>query len=180
MSLRHTLLGILDWTPAHGYALREMARGYSWIYPMSNANIYPTLRALEDEGLVAHAEEVRDGRLRKIYQITPDGRGELQRWLADGTTQRGTFRDPTLLKLCLLRDGAHAGARAWIERELSSCTQLVEQAERFLKEGGAVLPKYTRMVAEHGLDLARVRARWLAMALDEVQSDAGSDREDDR
>ena len=53
MSLRHTLLALLDWMPLHGYALRDYARGYAWLHPMTNANIYPTLRTLEEEGFVA-------------------------------------------------------------------------------------------------------------------------------
>ena len=54
-------------------ALRALAKGYSWIYPMTNANIYPTLRTLEEEGFVEHHSEVHDGRLRKIYAITDAG-----------------------------------------------------------------------------------------------------------
>ena len=171
MSLRHTLLGILDWVPAHGYALREMARGLSWIYPMSNANLYPALRELEAEGFVVHTQEVRDGRLRKVYSVTDAGRAELRRWLADGTRQHGSFRDPTLLKLCFLRPGSLSEARPWIAAEARHCAEVAEQAEAYMKEDGARLPRFTRLVAEHGRDLARLRARWFAQVLDEVDRD---------
>ena len=171
MSLRHTLLGILGWVPAHGYALREMARGLSWIYPMTNANLYPALRELEEEGFVRHTQEIHEGRLRKVYTLTDAGRAELRRWLADGTPERGTFRDPTLLKLCFLReDGSLSEAEAWIAEEARHSAEVAERAERYLKEGaGERLPKFTRLVAEHGRDLARLRAQWLARVLDEVQ-----------
>jgi DNA-binding PadR family transcriptional regulator len=179
MSLRHTLLGILGWVPAHGYALREMARDLAWIHPMTNANLYPALRELEAEGFVRHTEEVHDGRLRKVYNLTEAGHAELRRWLADATPERGTFRDPTLLKLCFLReDDAPEGAEAWIAEEATRCAEVAERAERYLKEGGGEqLPKYTRLVAEHGRDLARLRAQWLARVLDEVQREPEAETE---
>ena len=64
MSLRHTLLAILDWVPLHGYALRETAKTLSWLHPMTNANIYPTLRQLEADGFIKHRQEIVEGRLR--------------------------------------------------------------------------------------------------------------------
>ena len=97
MSLQHTLLGLLDWVPLHGYRLREWARSYSWIYPMTNANIYPTLGKLEREGLIEHTAETHHGRKRKVYRATIKGRDELHRWLADGDMTRGSYMDPVLL-----------------------------------------------------------------------------------
>jgi len=169
MSLRHTLLGILDWIPSHGYALREMAKGYAWLYPMTNANIYPTLRQLEEEGFVDHREEVCDGRLRKIYSVTESGRGELRRWLADPTEQRGAYRDPALLKICMLREGATKPAQPWVERHLATARQSMEETEEFLKERGDSLPRFTRLVAEHGLELLQLRTRWLTRVLEEIE-----------
>lgn len=178
MSLRHTLLGLLDWTPLHGYALREMARGFAWLHPMSNANIYPTLRELEDEGFVHHEEQVRDGRLRKVYAVTDAGRRELRRWLSDPTTPRGVYRDPVLLKVSLLRDGSYGPAAAWLESEIHDCDEVVESTRRFLADPGSPLPRYTRRVVEHGLELARVRGSWLREvrdALAEESDDAPAD-----
>ncbi|MGH0033392.1 MAG: PadR family transcriptional regulator [Myxococcota bacterium] len=172
MSLRHTLLGILDWVPSHGYALREMAKGYSWLYPMTNANIYPTLRQLESEGFVEHRDEVHDGRLRKIYNVTSDGRGELRRWLADPNQQQGTWRDPALLKICMLREGAADAARPWIEEHLEAARTSLDEAERYMKDEGQRLPTYTRLVAEHGRELLRLRVHWLSRVVDEIDDAA--------
>jgi DNA-binding PadR family transcriptional regulator len=179
MPLRHTLLGLLDRTSLHGYALREKAKGYAWLYPMSNANLYPVLRQLEDEGFVRREEQIHDGRLRKVYSVTDAGRAELRRWLADPSGQRGTYRDPTVLKISLLRDASLAPARSWIEQDLREVTTVVETAEVWLKEDGLELGKYERLVAEYGLDLARVRARWLAQVLEEIDADVGGAEADD-
>ncbi len=173
MSLRHTLLGILDWTSLHGYALRELAKGYSWIYPMTNANIYPTLRQLENEGFVHHESAVHEGRLRKVYHITDSGREELRRWLGDGTEVQGTYRDPVLLKICLLREGGLADARGWIADELERSREAVENTRRFLQQQENQLPRYTRLVAEHGHDLLKLRSAWFERVLKELEGELG-------
>jgi DNA-binding PadR family transcriptional regulator len=173
MSLRHTLLGILDWTTLHGYALRELAKGYSWIYPMTNANIYPTLRQLEGEGFVEHRSEVHEGRLRKVYQITEAGREELRRWLSDPTEQRGVYRDPELLKICLLREGGMAAPREWMRASRDRLETATRDTERFLEQSGAGLPKFTRLVAEHGLDILHLRLAWYDRVLGEIENELG-------
>jgi DNA-binding PadR family transcriptional regulator len=176
MTLKHTILGVLDWVPLHGYALREMTRGYAWIQPMAHVNLYPTLRELEKDGFVEHVEEVHEGRLRKIYSVTEAGRAELHRWLADPEHGAGAYRDPALLKLCLLRRGALGGAEPWITSELARNAQVLEEAERWLAENAERIPKYSRRVAEFGREVQRLRVQWLRQVLEEVRSDARSER----
>jgi DNA-binding PadR family transcriptional regulator len=177
VSLRHTLLGILDWVPMHGYALREVTRSYAWIQPMANVNIYPTLRDLETAGLVRHVEEVHDGRLRKIYSITDAGRTELVRWLADPELEPVVYRDLALLKIALLRPEAQPGASAWIEAELERNAKLLEEAERWLREDDGRAPRYSRLVAEYGREVQAVRVRWLERVLGEARREVHAGRE---
>jgi DNA-binding PadR family transcriptional regulator len=176
MSLRHTILGVLDWVPMHGYALREMTRSYAWIQPMANVNLYPTLRELEAGGLVRHVEEVHEGRLRKVYSITEAGKTELQRWLTAPDLEPVAYRDLALLKICLLRPGAHPGASEWIAAELERNTEMLEEAERWLRDDGDRAPKYSRLVAEYGRDVQQVRVRCLERVLAEARSDARAER----
>ncbi len=171
MSLQHMLLGLLDWKPMHGYALREWARNYGWLYPMTNANIYPTLRKLEKSGFVVHAEEVHNGRVRKVYEITAEGQDELHRWLSDPSTARPSVTDPVLLKFSLLRGHAIAAARPWLEKELSDSHAHQEHTETVLRQRGPSMSKYDRMVLSHGLELARLRTAWLKEALEEIVRD---------
>jgi len=170
MSLRHTILGVLQWIPMHGYALREMTRGYAWIHPMSNVNLYPTLRELETEGLVKHVEEVHDGRLRKVYSVTEAGRAELHRWLTDPNHPPGSYRDPVLLKLGLLRPETLPAAEPWIAAELGRNVGVLERADRFLKDQRRRIPKYSRIVAEHGRDLLELRVQLLRRVLETMRS----------
>jgi len=174
MSLRHTLLGLLDWTPLHGYALREIAKGYAWLHPMSNTNIYPSLRQLEEEGFVVHREEVVDGRIRKVYETTQAGKEELRRWLRDPTPQRGVYRDPTLLKITMLRKGALEGSLTWIDEELQRCRKAFVEVETILQGAGA-WPRYARRVTEHGRDALKLRIEFFEDILASVKQDAAEE-----
>jgi DNA-binding PadR family transcriptional regulator len=171
MSLRHTLLALLDWVPLHGYALREAAKGYAWLHPMTNANIYPALRQLEGDGFIQHSQLVVDGRLRKVYSTTPMGKAELERWLGDDDDLTGVYRDPRLLKICLLRDATLAGARKWIQKDVDDIEESMSVADAFLAERSERIPKYSLMVARHGCELARLRQRFLREVVAEIDRD---------
>jgi DNA-binding PadR family transcriptional regulator len=57
--------------PTHGAELsRELARHG---YEISPGRLYPLLHALEREGLVVSGRETRDGRMCRLYRITPAG-----------------------------------------------------------------------------------------------------------
>ena len=82
MSLDHILLGLLR-EPATGYDLKnafsEHARHF-WSAELSQ--IYPTLKRLEQRGLLrSRVEPSPKGPNRKVYSLTDGGREELLRWL---------------------------------------------------------------------------------------------------
>lgn len=179
MSVRHTLLGLLEPAPMHGYALRELAR-FSWAHPVPSSTVYPSLRQLEREGLVTHTTEVHQGRARKIYGITEAGRSELLRWLSDGHHQPpAPYRDPVLVKLSLLRGEAAEAAAEWIERERGDWRAKVSEVRRFVWQVEKVLSPFTRLVAEHAIELAEARVRLYDRILSEIEAQragAGSRR----
>lgn len=175
VSIRHTLLGLLDWAPMHGYALRELAKSYQFAYPMPTNNIYPALKQLAEEGFVtAHDAEVIDGRARKIYEITLAGREELRRWLTEESPSTIAVRDPNLLKIALLRDGSLEGAKRWLEAHRAQVLQDAENGALFLKEQGDSLPRYTRIVAEHGVQGGRSRVAFIDQLLAQIDEDLKS------
>lgn len=172
MSIRHTILGLLDWAPMHGYALRELARSYQFAYPMPTNNIYPTLKQLVDEGLIVdRGTEVIEGRARRKYEIAPAGREELKRWLTEAAPANIVVRDPNTLKIALLRDSAIADARGWLLVHRDSLLEDAADAEAFLAEHGADLPRYTRLVAEYGIHVGRDRAEFIERLIAEIEKD---------
>lgn len=47
-------------------------------YSISPGTLYPTLHRMEEEGLLRSANEVIEGRTRRVYTITPAGRRALR------------------------------------------------------------------------------------------------------
>lgn len=142
---------------------------------MTNANIYPALRQLEESGFIEHRQEVVEGRLRKVYTTTRNGKDELARWLGDSSDQTGVYRDPKLLKICLLRDGSLVDAREWIQEDVDVVEKGIAETEAFLRTTSDRIPQYSLMVARHGLELARLRGRFLHEVLDALDEDLAAE-----
>lgn len=171
MALRHMLLGLLDEAPMHGYLLRRYAREYSWMYPMSNANIYPALHSLEADGFIAHDTEIFNGRVRKTYHILDAGREELRRWLLDPAEQEQSYRDQLLLKIAMLSDDALPGATTWIRDSLEACRQEIDDHAKASEDDpngkDAGLPsRYAKLTRDYAVDLIRLRAEFLERVLE--------------
>src|SRR5262245_48525889 len=100
MSIRFSILGLLAAEPLHGYALQAaLEERFCDVCEPSYGEVYRVLAALTRDGLVAPAV-VRIGNRprRKVYSLTGDGRGALQRWLL-GVPGGGRARDDTWLRL---------------------------------------------------------------------------------
>ena len=164
MPLRHTLLGLLDRTPMHGYRLRQHARRFSWIYPMTNASIYPALHSLEQERFVTHHSEVRNGRVRKVYEITESGRRELRTWLAKSLTTASSLHDPMLLQVALQREESVEIARHWLEAAIAELDEQIEH-HRLEMQQNVETSDYARLAMEYRADVLGLRRRLLESVL---------------
>src|SRR5580765_3184049 len=93
--------------PCTPYQLKQAVAagvGYFWSFPHSQ--LYSEPARLAGLGLVAEQREAT-GRRRRIFKITPAGRRELKRWVADPTDDLPEIRDTGLLKLFF---GQHVSA----------------------------------------------------------------------
>ena len=73
--VRYAILQLLSETPRHGYDLiQELATRSNGAWQPSPGSVYPTLQALEDEGLIA--PEIVEG--KKVFSLTDAGRAYLE------------------------------------------------------------------------------------------------------
>src|SRR6267142_2517574 len=93
MSVPHTLLRLLMEGPTHGYELRRKLSLYRHFYPLSNVNVYPVLKDLEEQGFVCSHSEVSESRVRKVYEITAKGVAEFEDWIEVPPRCIGRSRD---------------------------------------------------------------------------------------
>jgi DNA-binding PadR family transcriptional regulator len=82
--LEFLLLGVLRRGPQHGYTiittLRERSDGE---FDLPEGTVYPALHKLEANGLVKSDWAVVDGRKRRVYELTSDGRAAMARQRRD-------------------------------------------------------------------------------------------------
>ena len=100
MSVRQSLLAILDQGPCYGYQLRsEFDRRTGSTWPLNVGQIYNTLERLERDGLVERADHEVDGQI--FYAITDAGRAEVAGWLGSPVERSAATRDDLAIKLAI-------------------------------------------------------------------------------
>jgi DNA-binding PadR family transcriptional regulator len=88
MSFGHTVLGLLEERPQHGYELKHRSdQHFPGARPLPFGQVYATLARLHRDGLVdIAAVETGAGPERKLYVVTPAGVSELEHWIDEPTS----------------------------------------------------------------------------------------------
>jgi DNA-binding PadR family transcriptional regulator len=129
MSLHHAVLALLSDKPAHGYELKtsfEHAVGDQW-GGLNIGHLYQILDRLSRDGMIEserQPQQVKPDRV--IHRLTPAGRAELDRWLAEPAVPARGYRDDFFLKVMAATRSSDAatlpavlsGQRAHLLRQL--------------------------------------------------------------
>lgn len=100
MSVRQSLLAILDQGPCYGYQLRtEFDRRTGSTWPLNVGQIYNTLDRLERDGLVEKGDVDEHGHV--YWEITDAGAAEVRDWLASPVQRAQGTRDELAIKLAV-------------------------------------------------------------------------------
>ncbi|MEH6940965.1 PadR family transcriptional regulator [Bacillus sp. JJ722] len=79
------LLSLISQRDCYGYEMaKSLKENSSYVYNMSEGTLYPALKRLErKEWVISYWKEIDGGNRRKYYQITDDGKKQLQSKLKD-------------------------------------------------------------------------------------------------
>ena len=167
VSIRHLILGLLTQQPMSGYDIKRFLKSLSWLVDSpSFGSIYPTLRALQQDGLVTMEEVLRQRKQpRKIYTITEAGRQALREWV-DLPTSPDVSLKAFLMRLILAGSFSHTGLIAHLQRRRSQIAvhyatlkQIAETLDEMAEPG-------QRLTFDYGLALATVELAWLDSKLE--------------
>jgi DNA-binding PadR family transcriptional regulator len=121
MPLHHAVLALLAAKPAHGYELKtsfEQAVGDQW-GGLNIGHLYQILDRLSRDGLIdseRQPQQVKPDRV--VHRLTPAGRAELDRWLAEPAIPARGYRDDFFLKvMAAARSGDPATLTAMLGRQ---------------------------------------------------------------
>jgi DNA-binding PadR family transcriptional regulator len=135
MSVRHSLLALLEQGPMYGYGLKsefEAATGRMW--PLNVGQVYTTLARLERDGLV-QANVVADD--QKVYRLTDAGREELERWFSGPVSRAAVPRQELAIKLIFAVRSRTADVHAVIQHQRAATMRSLQELTRLKGEEGA-------------------------------------------
>lgn len=166
VSVRNAILGLLAQQPRHGYELHaafEALVGGRSVWDLKRAQVYTTLSRLEESGLVVQVATRRvGGPDQNIFELTDEGRDELDVWYAEGV-HSSHQRDDVFLKIALAIGDEQADAevvlrtqRATLYRDLHALTARRSDLKRSQYLAQAMLLDKAIMHIEADL-------RWLEM-----------------
>ncbi len=178
MSLKHALLGFINYGPLTGYELKKFfdtSVAHFWNAELSQ--IYPALKAMETEGLVEMRVDVQEDRPnRKVYSITEDGRRELRKWLAQ-PAEPEQVREPLLIKVFF-------GASLSKQELIAVIQDQIDQRERarvLLERAASLIPGFAHAIGlerdalfwaltvEAGIKICQAEVDWAEEAIRKIQ-----------
>ncbi|MFV2099907.1 PadR family transcriptional regulator [Micromonospora sp. LOL_024] len=102
MAIQHAVLALLAHGPSYGYQLKasfEDAVGPQW-GTLNIGHLYQILDRLSRDGMVLAERQPQPVKPdRVVYEVTPGGRAELDRWLSEPSRRSAGFRDDFFLKV---------------------------------------------------------------------------------
>jgi len=158
MSVRLTLLGLLDREPSHGYDLK---RAYDTYFgrgkPLPFGQVYSTLSRLARDGKVVISEVGPGvGPDRKQYVITEVGATEVDEWLTQPVEPEPHLQSLLFTKvtLSLMLDRP---AEEYLDTQRRAHLQRMRELTEIKRAGGLV----DVMLADHGLYHLEADLRWI-------------------
>lgn len=159
MSIRQSLLALLEEGPRYGYQLRadfEARTAATW--PLNVGQVYTTLARLERDGLVVPDSEDDEGHV--YYRVTDAGRAEVASWFASPVERTTPPRDELAIKLALAVTVPGVDVRAVIQGQRSATLRALQDYTLAKRRAGDTDLAWL-LVADSLIFSAEAEIRWL-------------------
>ena len=158
MSVPHTLLGLLEREPRHGYDLkRDYDTHFGRQKPLPFGQVYATLARLARDGKVTPgAVEPGDGPDRKRYTITDEGKSDLAVWLSEPAQAEPHLQTMIFTKVALTLMQGRSATPYLDTQRTSHLARRMELNE--LKRTGTLADA---LLADYGLFHVEADLRWI-------------------
>lgn len=178
MSLKHAILGFLNYAPHSGYDLKatfDMSVQHFW--PADQSQIYRTLGAMADKGWVTVEVIEQDERPdRKVYHITEEGREKLRRWLT-APLPPSSVRNAELIQVFFAAQLEDEQILAIFEQQAANLRALLEHNRPFDNPFGAFVEKvsprdafFWGLTFENGIAIVESQLAWLESVIARIRS----------
>ena len=171
MPLEHAILGFLEYQPMTGYDLKKFFdQSVAHFWSATQSHIYKSLEGLEKKGWAVAEVIPQAGKpSRKEYQITDEGKAELQRWLTVPLPLE-PVREATLIQIFFSHDSSNDELIALLDARQQ---QIRERLEVFRTEAQAAIDENAKLVGverakqlwqitlDYGIDFYEHELGWL-------------------
>jgi len=175
------ILALLAEQPSHGYQLKaafEERTGGVW--SLNVGQVYTTLDRLKADGLVEPMEvesSEGDGRDRRPWRITRDGKEALEAWFGEPAVEPVPAREDFLVKVLMAFHSSPLEALAVIDRQRTELYRLLQDARRTTRRaqaGGGTADPAADLAAELMAEVVASRReadlRWLDICESHLKS----------
>jgi len=180
MSLKHALLGFLNYGGMSGYELKQcFDQSIRHFWNANLSQIYPTLGQMEKEGLLTLKVKYQEDRPnRKVYYITEAGRKELRRWLCE-PVELPLTRHPFLIKVFF---GGNLEKEEILAQLRHDLVLRQEQLDAYQKRVREVLEQYIKatgmereglfwgLTLEAGIKFEEAWIQWCEEAINKIET----------
>ena len=183
-SLGYALLGLIHTRPQTGYDLRKIfATTPMGHYSSSPGAIYPALKRLEMEGLIAG--EIADGdtlRPKRVYTATSAGEAVLREWVSQTVTKNDLLRqeEELMLRFAFMGSIVEDGVTCrFLTEMLAALDEYIPELEAIHSTMPTEGPPHGRLALTSGIEALKAQRRWARRALGEFEllTDLSSDKE---
>jgi DNA-binding PadR family transcriptional regulator len=171
------VLSLLYAGPLHPYAMQRLLKlwGKDRVVNVGQrANLYKTIRRLEDAGLIAVRQTERDQRYpeRTVYELTDAGRAAAPQWIADMVaTPRNAFPQfPAALSFLMVL--GPDGALDALQRRAGALNAALAELDADLEQYTGTLPRVTLMDDEYLRAVMAAELAWLDGVIADLRSGA--------
>jgi DNA-binding PadR family transcriptional regulator len=175
--LAMAVLSLLYAGPLHPYAMQRLIKlwGKDRVVNVGQrANLYKTIRRLQDAGLIAVRQTERDQRYpeRTVYELTDAGRAAAPQWIADMVAAPRNAFPPFPAALSFLMLLGPDGALAALERRADALNAALAELDADLEQYTGTLPRVTLMDDEYLRAVTAAELAWLDGVIADLRSGA--------
>jgi DNA-binding PadR family transcriptional regulator len=171
--LAMAVLSLLHAGPLHPYAMQRLIKEWGKdrvVNVGQRANLYKTIRRLQEAGLVAVLQTERDSRYpeRTVYELTDSGREAATEWIADMiAVPRNEFPQfPAALSFVMLLGPDKM--REALKQRADALQAVLGEIDADLEQIPADLPRVTLMDDEYRRAVTSAELEWITGIIDEL------------
>jgi len=159
MSVKHSLMALLDEGDRYGYELRshfEARTGGTW--PLNIGQVYSTLERLTRDGLITRTDG--DDERQVHYALTAEGRAEVATWWSSPVPLAAPGRDDMALKIALAIHAPSVDVERVIQVQRLEVMRQLQEINR-AKRASSGEDAAWELVADAMIFRAEAEIRWL-------------------